>query len=376
VVWAGLARLAVALLAGGAPRLWLAFGALAGIGLQTKLDVGLLGAGLAVGILAARRFELLREPKLWLGAALAALVFAPHVFWQIVHDFPTREFIERAQAGKIERVGFFGFAGAQLELVGPFAAIVSLAGLVWLLLAAEAKRFRPLGWAVLAVFAVFAFGVSKPYYFAPAWTILFPAAAVELERWTGRRRSPAIYGIVTLAACLNLAVAPLAKPLLPVERYLRYAEALGVEPGSDERHRLGRLPQFFADMHGWRQLAETVAGVAAALPAEDRRRACVFGQNYGEAGAVEHFGRELGLPPAVSGHNSYWLWGPGSCTGEVVVVIEGDLEEMRELFATVELAATHRCTDCMPYENDLPIYVARGLRQPLAAIWPGLKHYD
>ena len=60
------------------------------------------------------------------------------------------------------------------------------------------------------------------------------------------------------------------------------------------------------------------------LPAEDRAKACVFGQNYGEAGAMEYFGPGSG--PAAGDlcrHNSYWLWGPGQCTGRGASIVIG-----------------------------------------------------
>lgn len=103
--------------------------------------------------------------------------------------------------------------------------------------------------------------------------------------------------------------------------------------------------------------------------------ACVFGQNYGEAGAIEYFARELDLPPAISAHNSYWLWGPGHCTGEVLVVIGDRRERLDELFEDVRQAGETRCTDCMPYENGRSIWVARGLKPPIASLWPRLKGF-
>jgi hypothetical protein len=180
---------------------------------------------------------------------------------------------------------------------------------------------------------------------------------------------------VVLVVAIGVGLAPLGRPLLPVEAYVRYAAALGLKPGAGERHELGRLPQHFADMHGWREMAETVAGVVRALPASDRAKACVFGQNYGEAGAIEYFGRELGLPPVLSGHNSYWLWGPGSCTGEVLVVVGDGREALESVFSEVTLAAVSRCRDCMPYENDLPVWVVRRPRLPLAEVWPRVKRF-
>ena len=164
--------------------------------------------------------------------------------------------------------------------------------------------------------------------------------------------------------------------MLTADAYVRYAAALGVHPGTDENHRIGRLPQFFADMHGWRELAEAVAAVNASLQEEDRARACVYGRNYGEAAAIDYFGPALGLPPAISQHNSYWMWGPGSCTGAVVLIIGGELEDHVGDFASVEPAGMFRCADCMPYESDLTIWVARGLRASLAEAWRAEKHYD
>ena len=128
-------------------------------------------------------------------------------------------------------------------------------------------------------------------------------------------------------------------------------------------------------MHGWRELAEATARVVHALPASDRAGLCVFGQNYGEAGAIEYFGPQLDLPPAVSSHNNYWLWGAGRCSGRVFVVIGGRRERLAELFEEVDERGVSRCQDCMPYENGLPLWVVRGPRRPLVELWPRLKRF-
>jgi hypothetical protein len=91
---------------------------------------------------------------------------------------------------------------------------------------------------------------------------------------------------------------------------------------------------------------------------------------------MEYFGPALGLPPALSRHNSYWLWGPSACTGEVLIVIGDDREDLEELFETVELGASFSCRDCMPYENGSAIWVARGLRMPIPELWAEIKSYN
>jgi hypothetical protein len=376
LAWGLLFWLAARLLAGADPRLWLAFGAVAGIGLENKVSVLFLGFGLAVGLIVTRRWDVLRQRWPWLGGALAFALFLPHLIWQAAHGWPTLEFMENAQRFKIADLSPAAFVAESALQAGPGSLLIWVGGLLFLLLAGESRPWRALGWAHLAILALMVGSNAKPYYLAPSYLMLFAAGAAALERWgTGSRRwlRPAA---VALVAASGLVTAPLAKPLLSEDTYVRYAAHLGFEPGTDENHELGRLPQFFADMHGWRELAESVAEIYHSLPEAERERACVFGQNYGQAGAIEYFGAELDLPPAIATHNSYHLWGPGDCSGEVVIVIDDDRESMEATFEAAELETTFRCRDCMPYENDKQIWVGRGLRRPIAEVWPRAKHYD
>ena len=375
LVWAALMRIVARILNGGNERLWLPFGVIAGLGLLNKLDVGLLGAALAVGLVLAWRVDVVRTPWVWIGLAIALGLFVPHVIWQAHHGWPTREFVANAQRAKIAYLGPLGFVGSQFRDVGPVGFTLALAGLGWLLVAPRARPFRPIGWAILIVLVVFAASISKPYYFSPALTGLFAAAGVAMEGWTAGRFARPARATTLALVLLILAVAPLAKPLLSEEVYVRYAAALGITPTGDERNRLGRLPQLFADMHGWRELAEAVAKVAATLPPDERARVCVYGSNYGEAGAIDFFRSELDLPPVISGHNSYWLWGPGACRGDVLLIIGGRAESHKASFGVVEAAAVVRCRYCMPFEDNLTIWVARGLKAPIDTVWLTIKRF-
>jgi hypothetical protein len=129
-------------------------------------------------------------------------------------------------------------------------------------------------------------------------------------------------------------------------------------------------------MHGWPEMAAKVAAVYRALPPPDRQKAVFFGGNYGEAAAIDVLGRPMGLPPAISGHNNYFLWGPQGRDGSVVIVIGGDPSEYQKQFARVEQAGFIDTPYAMPSETNQPIYVLRGLKTPLSILWPRLKHYD
>ncbi len=381
--WALAFRLSVELLDGGDERLWLAFGAVAGVGLLNKISMLFLGFGLAVGLLLARRFEPLRHRWFWLGGGLAAVLFAPHLFWQQAHGWPTIEFMRNASANKNVALAPLDFFARQVLQTGPFQAGVWIAGLAALLFTARFRPWRALGFAYFAILAVMLSTAAKPYYLAPVYPLLWAAGAVAIEGWTARwRRHPRLgtslrAAVVALMVITGFAFAPLARPILPVNEYISYARALGLEPGTDERKELGRLPQFHADMQEWREMAEAVARAATRLSAEERTLACVFGENYGEAGAVDHFGRELALPPAFSGHNSWFLWGIGRCaTAPALLILGNDRDGLDKLFEEVELGATFDCRDCMPYEDNLPIWIARRPRGSLVELWPRIKHYD
>lgn len=380
-LWSAALLVLAHLLRTGQLRLWLVFGVVVGVGLQNKLSMGFLGLGVVVGLLVARRWQHFRSRWLWLGGAVALLLFLPYLVWQIRNGWPTLEFVSRALQFKNVALSPFEFAQEQVLMMNPVALPVFLAGIVFLLVLPSGRTYRPLGWAFVAVVAILMSQNSKPYYLAPSYTLVFAAGSVVLARLASALQKPwlrtATVGLITfLVVASGFALAPLAKPVLPIESFVAYMNRLGMAPSTGENHELGRLPQFFADRLGWRELAETVARVYETLPPEDQARACIFGQNYGQAGAIDYFGGDLGLPKAMSGHNSYWSWGPGDCTGEVVIVMGGSRDGLESRFESVEQATVYTCKDCMPYENNKPIWICRRMRLPIETLWPQLRHYD
>jgi hypothetical protein len=353
-------------------------GGLAGLGLLNKLSVLWLLAGLGVGFLLTPSRRRLASPWPWAAAVLAALLFLPHVVWQVVHGWPTLEFIANATGAKMAPVAPLDFLASQATRLHPVQVPLALAGLAYLLWA-DRGALRPLGLAVLAVAALLlASGSSRAGYLAPTYPLLLAAGGAALEAW-GRRwrrslRRPAYVAYLVLVAAGGLLSAPRFLPLLPVETFVAYARTLGVEASTEERKEVGALSQHYADRFGWPELVEQVSAVYRSLPPAQREVAGLFTGNYGEAAALDLLGRDL--PPALSGHNNYWLWGPRGFDGEVMVVLAADAEDLRRLYASVELAGRTSCRYCMPYEDGKPIWIARRPRAPLGDVWPRLKHYD
>jgi Dolichyl-phosphate-mannose-protein mannosyltransferase len=353
---------------------WAWLGLALGLGLLNKISVLWLGAGLAVGLLLTPYRRTLRTRGPWLAGAIAAVVFAPHVVWQIVHGWPTLAFIRRASQDKMVAVSVGHFAALQIEMLGP-AVVVAVAGLVSVFRRADDRRLRVLGWAWVTVFAILALnGTSRPVYLAASCTWLFAAGGVAIDRWAVRRSAAWPWALATAMVALGAVMAPLALPVLPVDRYIAYANALGVAPSTDERHELGALPQFFADMQGWNAIVSAVDSAWRQLPPAERAHAVFFANNYGDAGAQEVLGRDR--PPAFSGHNNYWFWGPPDDSVDAVIVITQDPARLRTFFTHVALAGQTDCGYCMPYENHQAVYIAWGRRGSWTAAWPGLRHFD
>jgi hypothetical protein len=214
------------------------------------------------------------------------------------------------------------------------------------------------------------------YYLFPAYPLLFASGAVLCEKWfeTPRLRWLKIAAPAVLFL-LGAALAPIVVPVLPVPDYLRYTQAVHLQQPRIENAQLGPLPQLFADQFGWDEMAQTVARAFHNLPPDVRARTAIFGQNYGQAGAIDFFGPKYGLPKAISGHQNYFLWGPRGYTGESMLVLGDRRERLEELFSSVELVGHAEHPYSMPYQH-IDIFYCRGLKQSLSELWPRIKAWD
>jgi hypothetical protein len=373
--WAGCVWLAIRAWNTGDSRYWLGFGVVAGLGLQNKHAMLFFGFGLVAGLLLTPLRKSLAQRNLWLGAVIAALIFLPNILWEIRLGWPTLEFLENAVKYKNAILTPWQFLATQLQLT--VAAVpIWMAGLWFFFFHARGRKYRALGWTYVIIFATLCALRGKGYYLLPAYPMLLGAGGVWLEEVLAQRPRrwlrPAL-----IAAMLALAAvsAPMAIPLLPVETFVRYAAWLGIRNPKEERHTMGRLPQFYADMFGWRNMAEQVAAVFHGLPPEDRAHTVILAYNYGDAGAIDYYGPGLRIPNAVSGHNNYYLWGPGPIEPQVVIVIGGSREVAGTMFRDVRAAGSITEPNAMPFENNLTIWVCREPKIPLRQLWPMLKYY-
>lgn len=377
VVWSLSFFLMIRIIKTGRPNLWILLGAVLGLGLMNKISILVFGLSLGVALLATPHRRWLLRPQPWIGAILAQVIFLPHLLWQVANGWPTLEFIANAKRDKILEMSPVDFFLNQILDIHPLNLPVWLIGLGALLFWRPLRPFRLFGLLYLFAFGFFVAQNSKPYYLGPAYPVLLAAGAVALEvmleRSGWRFAKEAVLVVLLVWGAL---IAPLAIPILPIEKFIAYQEFLGLAPSTQERHQMGTLPQHFADRFGWENMAETVATVYRRLPDEQQAEAVIFTSNYGEAGALEYYRHRYGLPPAISGHNNYWLWGPGQATGNVLISINVPPEVLERKFETVTPAEVIESPYAMPYETGLTVYVSTGIDTPLRETWERAKHFN
>ena len=376
LTWLGLSWCLVRLVQTGDERWWVPFGVIAGVGLFSKYLIAFYLLALAVGVLATPLRRSLLRPWVYAGAAIAMLIVLPNVLWQQAHGWPFLELGKAGAGGKNIALSPLAFFTQQILLIGPMALPVWGTGLWALAVRPRFAAFRVFPIAYVLLFVLFIVSHGKAYYLSSIYPTLLAFGAVAIEIWLRRpvARGAALAAVVLVAAFLS----PLAIPVLPVEAYIAYAHAIGLGPSATaaEHQKLGVLPQTYADMFGWPEMAAKVAKVYWSLPPADRAKAVFYGNNYGDAAAIDVFGRPLGLPSAISGHNNYFLWGLQGHDGSVVIRIGGDRDELLKEFRTVDQAGYIDAPYAMPYETNKPIYVERGIKVPLGPAWAASKHFE
>jgi len=373
--WPLIALLVLRIAKGGDPRLWLGAGVAMGVTLESKYSVLFFLAALFSGILLTPARRIMRNRYFAIGCGVAALVTLPNFLWQWHYGFPMLELLRNGQAGKNVIAGPILYLVQELLITIPFLAPVWIVGVVWLFRRVD---FRFLGLAYVLLIAEMIVFHGKHYYPGCVYPIVIAAGAVPIELWT-RRRQFARASLVAYAAIVGLVFEPFAVPVLPEEAFVGYSAAIGralhipkAALATEHGRETSKLPGDWADMHGWPELAAALQHAYDSLPPEERSQAVVFADNYGTAAAVEFFAPGI---PVLSTHNQYWLWGLRGNSGNVLVQAGGTCFAADRLYAGRTVVTTFRSRWGIDSEQDLPIAICRGLRKPLASVWPDSRDY-
>ncbi len=369
LAWVALSWCVVRLLNSVDARWWLAIGAVIGLGLLTKYTVLVWAAGLGVGTLLTPARRYLANRWLWLGVVLCVLLFLPNLMWQWQDDFVSRDFLRHIHERDVRIGRADGFVTDQfLACANPLTVPVWLAGLYFLLFAAQGRRYRLLGWMFVTTFVLLLLLRGRAYYFAPAYPLLIAAGSVMWQRGLARlrvglARTMAALSWIILLGC-GTAFSLLFVPVAPLHSRLWEITA--------------KVHDNFREQVGWPNLAQTVAHIYASIPADQQGGVVALTANYGEAGALNVYRDEYRLPPVISAVNSYWLRGYGEPPPQQLIVLGYSAQRLAELFEDCSLAGSVVNVDRVDNEEsrDHPdIYLCRKPRDPWPAMWPKMRHY-
>jgi len=349
-------------------NLWYTLGIVIGLGLLNKTSMLWLGAGVFIGTLFTPLREELKTKYPYIAAGIALLIFSPYIIWNLTHDLAHLEFMRNAAQRKYGGLTPVSFILDMILIFNPLSFLIWIPGLVYYFLNKNARIFRPLGYIWLVTFVIlFINWHSKAEYIAPAFQILFAGGAVMIMKWNARLKRLK-FALAIPVVVLGIFLSPLARPLLPVNSFLAYQSALKLESSNNEGKKLSELPQFYADMFGWDELARDVSKVYQSLTDSERKNTIVYCSNYGEAGAIEYYSKKYPLPKVICAHNNYWYWWPEDTNATTVIIIGGSIEDHLQSLQQVEPAGVHKTKYAMPYENNLTIFIGRGLKRSLQEI--------
>lgn len=377
LLWTAVALVVVLIAKGASERLWLAAGALAGITILNKYGIVFWISGLAIGACLTSLRQRLRSRWFRYGCALATAIAIPNLVWQWSHQFPFLQLMHNVRAGGRDiALPPLAYLGAQAQMLGFFSALLVPAALLFFF-SRQGRQFRALGWAYVIFLAEMMLLHGKMYYVAPVYPIMFAAGAVWTERATIGKFTRFIRPALALAMiAVGVIYGPTVLPVLSVPNFLAWEQRFGIEQQKFEHQLEGRLPQLYADMFGWEEMARQVGAFYRTLSPEQQHRTAIFANNYGEAGAIDFFGPRYGLPKAIGNHQNYWIWGPRDYTNvDLIVLGDRDERNMQTKCASYSVIGSGKHPLSRPDEWT-PIYYCRGFKWNLQEIWPQTKHWD
>lgn len=316
------------------PKFLYLCGIAAGLGMLTKYSVAFYIISLLVGLGLTSQRKILLQKQVLYAALLALVIFLPNIIWQYRHHFPLVYHMNELQRTQLQYISPVSFLVGQLIMHLP-CVFIWLAGLWCTGFTAKAKPYRFIAWAYASVLALLLLGHGKDYYSLGSYPVLFAFGGWQLEQFTAARLNWLRYVLVLIPFSLVYWFIPVALPTAPPGKLAAfYARANIAQTGVLKWEDLQNhpLPQDFADMLGWEEMAQKTAKAWQLLDSTEKQHTLLFCDNYGQAGAVTYYRKKYHLPEAFSANASFIYWMPDSSHVTNVLLVTDDQQEMQHPF--------------------------------------------
>jgi len=288
------------------------FGIAVGLGMMSKYSVAFFTASIIAGILLTRHRKIFTDKHFYFASLIALLIFIPNIIWQYNHRFPVIAHMGELQEEQLKYNSAAGFIKSQFFMNLP-CVFTWIAGLLYVSFNPAGKPYRLFAWTYLFVIALLILLRGKDYYALGTYPVLFAFGAYQLEKITSIRLRWTRYPMLVFSIALGAFGMPLTMPLAKPGILVDYYKKTGMNKTGSfkwEDQQMHPLPQDFADMIGWKEMALKAGAVYNSLPLPERKKTFVYCRGYFSAGALNYYRKEAGLPEVYSDNASFLFWMP------------------------------------------------------------------
>jgi len=342
------------------PKFWIHLGIVWGLAFLNKYSIAFLAFAFLVSLLLTSNRKLYISKYFLIGMGLGMLIVLPNLIWQYNHNFPVAHHMVALRESQLINVRIVDFLSAQL-LMNISNVIIWMFGLVFLLFLKDGKTYRVIGFTYLTVLIIFIVLKGKAYYALGIYPVLFAAGGFAIEKYLTGRWHYLKPVILVLMILILLPLLPYSLPVYPLEKMIQYCEQSRKFGGEGalrwEDGRIHSLPQDYADMVGWKELADIVIQTYQSLPDSEQANCVIYGENYGEAGAIKFHGEKYGLPEPVSFSGSFLFWAPDRCNKQILIYVNDETDDVEYYFTTVKKVG--EITNPYARESGMPVWLCR-----------------
>ncbi len=310
------------------------FGLSVGLGMLSKYSVAFFVVSILLGLVLTKERKIFSNKHFYYAGLAAFIIFLPNLIWQYLRHFPIVYHMKELQRTQLQYISPVGFIIDQFAMNLP-CFFIWVRGLLFVSFSKNAKPYRFIGWSYLFVIALLLLSHGKNYYTLGVYPTLFAFGAYQLEKLTQDRLKMLRYVFVLAPFVAAYFFVPLMLPLFKPAKLAAFYEARGMDKTGLlkwEDLKNHSLPQDFADMLGWHEMTKKMAAAYSTLDSNEKKHTILFCDNYGEAGAVNYYGAQYGLPLAYSDNASFFYWMPDSLKFDNLVLLTDDRNEMEHPF--------------------------------------------
>lgn len=357
------------------PKNWLWLGITWGVALMNKYSIAFLAFAIVLAILISGKRKLLFHAYFLIGMFIAFLIFLPNLVWQYQNNWPVIVHMGELQESQLVHVNIKDFLSMQF-IMNVHALAVWIPGLFIFFTRRDLKDYRFVSYSFLIVMVLIILLRGKAYYTLGLYTVLFASGAVAIEHWFRESLSFLRYIVLAMVILIPLPFIPYSLPLLKADKLTEYTRRMeflipeGILTWEDGT--VHEIPQDYADMRGWKELAGITEAAWNSLYEKDKKSTAIFAENYGIASAVLFYTRGTELPEPVSFNDNFIFQAPDSLDAQNLIYINYNADDLKEYCEEIELFG--RVDDPYFRENGLGVFICRNPGKGLNSLYQQELH--